>query len=475
MSQSPNVLLLIFDSLRADTAASDVMPTLDRLRERGTDFESAFAAGPWTPPSHGAIFSGRYPSTTGFNGAWPSMPESVPLVAELFENAGYDTLGVPGPSKMGSPVGLDRGFTDYYEVYEDIAERPSIGYAKQVLTDRSVRRDFLRTVFRGNDYYTGLRFEKLRSLLGEADAPWFGMANLTTVHAPYSVPEPYLREETPGLSRPWPPVLEDFGRTPTLDCEDVRSDRLFPAADGADATTIAMRQTDGDGLNSVELNVLRAWYRACARYLNDRLADFLDWLESTNEVDDTVIVATADHGEFFGEHGALYHGNFLHDEVLHVPLIITGPGVPEGESRCDLVSLVDLLPTLGTLTGIDTPGTEGQPLFGDGTRDAVFAEEATSDESGTAPDVSRAVRDRYEAGRKSVRTDSLRLERSSDGTERLYRVPSGERVESPDEAVLTNLRELLSETLGDDFHPGTRASSEVSEGVKRNLRELGYR
>lgn len=474
MASRPNLLLLVFDSLRADVAA-EAMPNLARLRERGVGFDAAFAAGPWTPPSHGALFSGRYPSTTGFNGAWPSMPADVPLLAESLADAGYDTVGVPGPSKMGSPVGLDRGFGRYYEVYEEVAERPSAAYAKQVVTDGPVRRDFLRTCFRGNDYYTRLRFEKLRSLVSDAEAPWFGMANLTTVHAPYSVPRPSLRAETPDIERPWPPVLEDFGRTPTLDRQDVRPERLFPAAEGANATAIAMRQTDGDGLSDEEVAVLRAWYRACAKYLDDRLGELLEWLNRTGAAEDTVVVATADHGEFFGEHGALYHGNFLHDEVLHVPLTVAGPGVPAGETRSDLVSLVDLFPTLASLAGLSVPETEGNDLFDGGERDAVFAEEATSDVSGTAPDVSEAVRDRYAMGRKAVRTDSFRFERRSDGTETLYRVPSGEIVEDPDPAVVDDLRERLGTTLGDDFEPGTRADRDVSAGVERNLEELGYR
>ena len=126
MPDRPNVLLLIFDTLRRDALSrySDAAstPAFDGVAARGTTFERAFAAGPFTPPSHGAMFSGRYPSDTGFAGPWPTMPDGVTLLAERLGEAGYETLGIPGPAKMGSATGLDRGFDDYYEVYEEVAE-----------------------------------------------------------------------------------------------------------------------------------------------------------------------------------------------------------------------------------------------------------------------------------------------------------------------------------------------------------------
>ncbi len=483
MSQSPNVFLLIFDTLRADalscySESAVPTPNFDRIADRGTRFEYAFAAGPWTPPSHGAIFSGRYPSETGFSGAWPSMPDDVPLLAERFGDAGYETFGVPGPSKMGSPVGLDRGFDRYFEVYEDIPPRTTLAYLKRVVNDPYVRRDAARLAFRGNDYFTEIKFEKLRDTIAELREPWFTMANLTTVHAPYWVPKPYMRRETPELRRPPLGLLEELSpSTVSLDRDDVRRDRLLAAADGAGSTRIAMQHYDtGDHLNHAELRILRAWYRACVRYLDDRLGAFLDWFEASGMADDTVLVLTSDHGEFFGEHDALYHGTFLHDEVMHVPLILSGPGVPRRERRNDLVSLVDLFDTLCDLTDVSAPdGIAGRSMFGDGRRDAVFMEEASSTKpvESVGP-VSTPTRRAFECGRKSIRTKEYRFERRSDGSEHLYDASSGERIPDPDDRTVAPLRRRLSERLGDDFYAGSHADVEYSVGVERNLRQLGY-
>ncbi|WP_224336141.1 sulfatase [Haloprofundus halobius] len=491
MGPPPNVLLVVCDTLRVDALScydDDAPPTpnLDRLAAEGTTFENAFAAGSWTPPSHGALFTGRYPSETGFAGAWPTLSADETTMAERFRDAGYDTIGIPGPSKMGSPVGLDRGFDEYYEVYEEMAKRPSLPYLRQLLTDGFVRRDLFRIATRGNDYYTEIKLEKLRRFVAEADAPWFAMANLTTVHAPYRVPKPYMREETPELHRPLLPLLEEFlPSTVRLDRDDVRPERLFAAADGASATSIAMRQYEtGDYLTDAELSVLRAWYRACVRYLDDRLGALFDWLDETGRREQTHVVLTSDHGECFGEHGTMYHGYFLYDELLHVPLVVSGPEVPAGERRSDLVSLVDLFDTLCDLSGVEAPeATSGRALFGDDAdngvdsgneHDAVFAETAIMDERDreAAAEVSRETLAAFETGKKSIRTATHRFERRSDGSERLCDVRTGEEVDDPE--LADSLREQLTQTLGEEYVVDGSGDEEYSAGVERNLRELGY-
>lgn len=75
--------------------------------------------------------------------------------------------------------------------------------------------------------------------------------------------------------------------------------------------------------------------------------------------DTTLVVATSDHGEAFGEHGEIGHSVFVYDTTLRVPLLMRGPGVPAGVVVPDDVSLVDLAPTLAALTG-------AEPLEGDG-------------------------------------------------------------------------------------------------------------
>ena len=77
-----------------------------------------------------------------------------------------------------------------------------------------------------------------------------------------------------------------------------------------------------------------------------------------------VVVVTADHGEEFMEHGSIVHTKTLYDELLHVPLIFRGPGVPRGVRVRSMAALIDIVPTVLALAGIaPPPGLDGRSLL----------------------------------------------------------------------------------------------------------------
>ena len=82
------------------------------------------------------------------------------------------------------------------------------------------------------------------------------------------------------------------------------------------------------------------------------------------------VVFTADHGEEFLEHGSLVHGRTLYDELLHVPLIVRGPGIVAGRRLPVMVSLLDVTPSLLEWAGGTVPdaldGRSLAPLLRDG-------------------------------------------------------------------------------------------------------------
>ena len=99
-----------------------------------------------------------------------------------------------------------------------------------------------------------------------------------------------------------------------------------------------------------------AEYDGEIRYVDDRLAEFLDELSKGGRLENTVIVVTADHGEEFTEHGRWSHGSDLFEQQLHVPLLFVetwrkGPGRRVAQA----VSGLDLVPTLLELTGSPAP------------------------------------------------------------------------------------------------------------------------
>ncbi len=93
----------------------------------------------------------------------------------------------------------------------------------------------------------------------------------------------------------------------------------------------------------------------------------------------TLVVATADHGEAFGEHGEIGHSIFVYDTTLRVPLIFKGPGVPKAATAPDDVSLVDVAPTILAILqapAMDLDGRSLVPAIGGARLDsrAIYAE-----------------------------------------------------------------------------------------------------
>jgi arylsulfatase A-like enzyme/tetratricopeptide (TPR) repeat protein len=91
----------------------------------------------------------------------------------------------------------------------------------------------------------------------------------------------------------------------------------------------------------------------------------VDTLRADGRLDDTLVIVVADHGEMLGEHGELTHGFFIYEGATHIPLILSGPGVPAGVVS-DQVRIVDVMPTALSLLRVPVPkqsqGTDLMPL-----------------------------------------------------------------------------------------------------------------
>jgi arylsulfatase A-like enzyme len=85
-------------------------------------------------------------------------------------------------------------------------------------------------------------------------------------------------------------------------------------------------------------------------------------LESRGELQNTLVIITADHGEQFGEHGLIQHGSSLYLQLLHVPFVILGRGVTEGARVADIASLQNLPATILDLAGGPDPRIPGRSL-----------------------------------------------------------------------------------------------------------------
>ena len=97
-------------------------------------------------------------------------------------------------------------------------------------------------------------------------------------------------------------------------------------------------------------------YRGEVRYVDAQVGKITTRLALLGLLDDTVVILTADHGEGLGDHGWLEHGVSVFDELIRVPLVVRGPGIPAGRRLSGDAQLEDLAPTILALYGVSPPG-----------------------------------------------------------------------------------------------------------------------
>ncbi len=101
----------------------------------------------------------------------------------------------------------------------------------------------------------------------------------------------------------------------------------------------------------------RAAYLAEVAAMDDALGEFIDALDRVHGLDDTLTIVVGDHGEALGAHGEETHSILVYEELLRVPLLVRAPGGKGGGTRVsDIVSVVDVFPTMLEGLGLGTPG-----------------------------------------------------------------------------------------------------------------------
>ncbi len=312
----PNILLISLDTLRADHLgcygyARDTSPFLDSLARRGTYFPSAFINTLGTTPSHVTMLSSLYQETHRVEyhhlegqTAFDVIPGMVALLPEVLKEEGYVTLGVHGGGRMSPKFGFDRGFGEY-------VWRRSLGGQVELMLELLAQH--------------------------RADGrPVFAFFHTYEVHAPYLPPDHHRVH---------------FGLAAGRYEATVENLRSFK-------TSVQEHLQEQDMARFVDS------YDAGIRYADEGMKGLFVRLKQLGFLDNCLVVVTADHGEEFGEHGGLLHRVLNYEELIHVPLIINGPGVPAGLTDWRMAEEVDITRTILSYAGIEPrPEMEGFDLL----------------------------------------------------------------------------------------------------------------
>ena len=354
MPRKPNVIVCLLDQLRAFEVGSygnTVVrtPNIDRLAENGVRFEIACSNNPVCTPARSILLSGQYGRTcTGSLGN-----ADVPVLerrqfpnwtlADSFKAAGYRTALVGKWHVHVIPPNL--GFE--WAFYPRVPHR----YTGQTYHDS---RGATVTV---EQFAPVVEQEALTRWIGDhRDEPFFLYYNISQPHMPLAdMPERYKtmysRDEVPlrpnTLSDGKPSYDENWFKIYLWDF--LYYDRHLPYT-----------ETLPDGF---DLRDLTALYYGAASWADDQVGYLVRLLEENSLLDDTILLFTSDHGDNLGSHG-LFNKDCLYEESIRIPMIYHWPArLAAGLVDTQVASLVDVMPTLLSLAGVEIPeGVQGTDL-----------------------------------------------------------------------------------------------------------------
>jgi arylsulfatase A-like enzyme len=302
---TPNVVIYLVDCMRAENLGAygyerNTSPVFDSVSTRGTLYERAFSNGPKTKLSVPSLFSSNPVAATGVRYQPDVLPDAFPTLAEILRAMGYVTTAFTTNGNAGPYSGTHQGFSTLFNG-QRITRAAGPDYT--VADAEILIGDFMHGWIRKN-----------------AGRNFFMYIHTMDVHGAYDPPEPYRRfyEEL------------DSG-TP------VKRNRIYdpkwmitPTAQGREALY------DGE-----------------IAYSDFHFGRFIHMLEDADVLDNTVIIVLADHGEYFGEHRMWGHNSPCFIQGTHIPLLMVGPGIPRGVRVGANVQILDVLPTILDVVGLN--------------------------------------------------------------------------------------------------------------------------
>jgi N-acetylglucosamine-6-sulfatase len=336
----PNIVLVVTDDLDVPSAA--VLPQLDGLLARsGVAFTRAFTSAPICAPSRASIFTGLYTHNHGLrvnaapDGGFPAFrPREGSTLATWLKAAGYRTALVgkylnsyaAGASDDYIPPGWDEWFgrLSAYETHR---------YLDWWVNDNG---QVLHYGTAAEDYSTDVEAGRAAGFVRRAATSGQPFFLYVAPEAPH-VPSLYAERHGSEFRYELAP------RVPSFNEDDVRDKPAF-----------VRRNPPLSGPEIDDLDRLQRFRLRSMRAVEDLVGQLLQALTETGQIERTWVFFTSDNGLLMGQHRISAQKGTFYDEAARVPLLVRGPGVAGGQARDELVTVVDLAPTILELAGATT-------------------------------------------------------------------------------------------------------------------------
>ncbi|MDR2932755.1 MAG: sulfatase-like hydrolase/transferase [Oscillospiraceae bacterium] len=333
-----NYILFFPDELRAETLScygnSKIKtPNFDRLAREGVTFDQCHVQNPVCSPSRVSLFTGHYVHVAGHRTLWNLIKPHENNLLRYFKEAGYE-VRVYGKNDVLSQESIPLS-ADVFENRRD----PDAKHGKPLVPfGEKGYYDFLYEPMEGDytrhsDYMNlkaGMDFIKSRK---KGDKPFVLFLPLIFPHCPYTAPEPY------------------YSMYSENDVPDLR-----PRGTGKPAFHNLIRQYRD--IDDADFKKTHAVYMGMTSYIDTLLGELMDCVKDNGIEDDTMLIASADHGDYAGDYDLVEKWPSGCEDVLtRVPLIIRAPGCKAGHRVSEIVELFDIMPTMLDDAGIEIKHT----------------------------------------------------------------------------------------------------------------------
>jgi arylsulfatase A-like enzyme len=380
-SSRPNVLFVVWDTTRADRMSlyGNPRPTTPRIQafaKTGVVYDRAYAADMWTMPTHASLFTGLPTTSHGVTTDWRWLDSSYLTLPEFLGENGWETYGFTANQFASQNCNLFQGMDSYDTVWEGRYAKDSKAAMrrKRIPGDASTEISPLHVQEPGepNKMWDRGLFKDAAPVAHQAvvdwidqrpdpSKPWFAFINMMEAH--------------------WPRVPSMKARQQVLD-PDLLQRGLTTDATLFTAEKYNLRVHEE---TPEELEAQVGVYDAALVDLDNATADLLDDLDHRGLLENTIVVLTADHGEYLGDHHMFDHRYGLYDSVTHVPLVIRYPPKLTPHRVTTPVTTAGIWTTVAELAGLTVPNDGWQRGLLDETRPGpVFSEYPIPDDMALA-------------------------------------------------------------------------------------------
>lgn len=370
-SVRPNILFIMSDDHTSQAfgvygsrlAHLDPTPTLDRLAREGRVFDNVFCTNSICTPSRATILTGQFSQANGVLDLGGSLPASRQYLATEMKRAGYETAMIGKWHLKEEPAAFD-----FYKVLP--GQGAYFDPKFRVRSDQPWPGNEVQDEGHSSDVITDSTLHWLKTR--DDEKPFFLMHHFKAPHGKWDN-APRYDEYLSDIDVPEPASLfhqPHFGSAATVGEEGAQRKRIGSSLSRRNANNhmlMRLKQTrhfkvdpsleamTGDEFTHEIYQVYLKRYLRCVRGIDDNVKRLLDHLETTGQLDNTLIIYTSDQGMLLGEHDYI-DKRWMYEESLRMPFIVRYPRTVSAGTRSDaIINNADFAPTLLDLVGQPTP------------------------------------------------------------------------------------------------------------------------